>query len=299
MWPFKQIEGLRSFKLEEADESLLLSSNAVDTYSQNTSTKSLIPLPQADTFHNTTEGCINPKSFVITSSCLTTTPGQLLIADGYYKNPKDSKLSPVLNCLDFSQPIANNKLGENGSKSTSRDTLWYIYSYIYDVVTKSKLIFSNMLFLFLILILFMPTPITLNLLTGVVSPSPISRTRRTILPVTMPDFSTVIDWLFAFAPHHIHENRNVHTSLNNAYQEPMDDDDVRSFFTDGTCTTIKEDIVDLVRSVIIHSIDQECTVDAAVVVPLIGDLPLSVLVGNPRRRMPLQTAAGFTRALTS
>ena len=83
MWPFKQIEGLRSFKLEEADESSLLSSNAVANYNQNTSTKSLIPLPQANTFHRTAEGYINPKGSKKRYGRLNTatTPGQLLIAD--------------------------------------------------------------------------------------------------------------------------------------------------------------------------------------------------------------------------
>ena len=81
----------------------------------------------------------------------TTYQRPLLLADRYVRHK--SKLSPILACFDYSQPIANNRLGE--SKSTSLDTLWYIYSYIYRLVTKSKLIFSsNMIFFLGFFILF-------------------------------------------------------------------------------------------------------------------------------------------------
>ena len=44
MWPFKQFEGLRSFKLEEANENTLLSSNAVANYDNKNNNNNKPPI---------------------------------------------------------------------------------------------------------------------------------------------------------------------------------------------------------------------------------------------------------------
>ena len=170
MWPFKQFEGLRSFKLEEANEKSLLSSNAVANYNNKNGNNNKIPLVNKILFAPCQLRLVSGRTFPYESSLTET--GQLRI--GTEKSP-----TSYMDCNDFlyfSQLIANNRLGESRSTCTLLAKLSYTYSYIYKSVTKSKIIFSNMILFFLILVLFMPTPLTLNLITSVVSPSPILRT---------------------------------------------------------------------------------------------------------------------------
>ena len=142
-----------------------------------------------------------------------------------------------------------------------------------------------MILFFLFLILFMPTPLTLNLITSVVSPSPISRTRtrRSTLPVTMSDFTSVNFFTYRFSPHHLPSLATFDRSMNNLYSDTFDDATVASLFTDESRTVVAVDAIPTIRLAIINSMFPESTADLVTISQIVNSLTLYAINGRPER----------------
>ena len=144
------------------------------------------------------------------------------------------------------------------------------------------------LFLFLA-ILFMPTPVTLNLNTGVISPEP---TRRT-LPVAMPKFTSVTYFSCRFSPHHLLALANFDWSLNNIHSDSFDDARIATLFTNVSITVVANDAIAKIQAAIIDSMLPESQADRISTAQIVSSFTLYANLGRPERRNKLRASSGL------
>ena len=114
----------------------------------------------------------------------------------------------------------------------------------------------------------MPTtdPTTSNI--GIVSLSPnlLSRTRSF---TAMSNFTPITFVNFEFGPHHSFQLAYLHTALNNAYSEPLEDTTLSLLFIDVNRTAINVNEMDLLRSTILETVVNNNRADLQTIEPLL------------------------------
>jgi len=172
---------------------------------------------------------------------------------------------------------------ECGLFTTSLDTLWYVYSYIYIQLSSNAT--TILLLLFFVLALLMPTTdLSPTPTSSIVSPSlHFSRNRS----FTMTNYTSITQYSFSFAPHPT--CGTFCAAMNNAYSEDFDPAVVATFFTDAARTQVVPDVIPIIRAAIIDTIMLSTTAPRPVVAPIVNIMALFGMFHRPPRKLlPLQ-----------